>query len=248
MYPLEEIKQVLGDDYNFKSSMSVDELKKVIESGIMPDDNVPVVLEVGNLDIEITIYSNEDDDSLYLGYFCCLRKDGVWDSYNDIFDAVNLDVPELEAEMYRVLAKYADEKNLSFFTQNDFYPKTTASTDQIYILYSCNEWKEHSSKRLIAASTDMSMLYTVIGNEILEGNMDYDGKTNKEGLTAFRKDFQKGCINLDSLNCGYVENTTNVQINELSQANEYSDIYSLLNSDDREYDLIVNGDNEELER
>ena len=119
MYLLEEIKQVLGDDYNFKSSKTVAELKEILATNDLPQDNVPVVLEVGNLDIEITIYANEDCEGLTLGYFCCLRTDGIWDSYDDIFDTVNLDVPDLEAEMYRVLAKYADEKNLSFFAQNE---------------------------------------------------------------------------------------------------------------------------------
>lgn len=124
LYTLEEIKNVLSGDYCFHAAKTIDEIKQILESDDMPFDNVPFVLEVGNLDIEITIYADDDHDHLFLGYYCCVRKDGEWESYDEIDTEVNLDTPDLEAEMFRVLSEYADKHNLSFFSQNHELPDT----------------------------------------------------------------------------------------------------------------------------
>ena len=119
MYTLEEIKEVLGDDYAFKQTKTIEEVKKILETGEMADNNdVPFVLEAGNLDVEVFIYFDEGMPP-FLGYYCCVREDGCWESYGDLEDRVNLDVPDLEAEMFRVLAKFAEEYSLSFFVQNE---------------------------------------------------------------------------------------------------------------------------------
>ena len=118
MYSLDEIKNVLSGDYGFHQAKAIDEVKTILENGEMTDNSdVPFVLEIGNLDIEITIKWNEDDTA-YLEYFCCIRKDGEWESYNNADTEVNLDVPDLESEMFRVLNEYADKHKLSFFSQN----------------------------------------------------------------------------------------------------------------------------------
>ena len=60
---------------------------------------------------------------MWLGYDCCRKSDGEWESFDTISDEVNLDVPSIENEMFRVLDKFAEENNLSYFTQeqeNDF--------------------------------------------------------------------------------------------------------------------------------
>ena len=112
------------------------ELDKLITEGIgfenplQAESNVDKVfhiLEVGNLDIELcsfqlTEYGYEvagidPDDEMagrYLGYFCCVRENGEWQSYDEIFEKVNLDTGDLEREMFRVLDKYAQEKGLSY--------------------------------------------------------------------------------------------------------------------------------------
>ena len=43
----------------------------------------------------------------------------------------------------------------------------------IYILYSCNEWKNHSSMSLIMASTSESKIRKEIKSQIKDGNMKY---------------------------------------------------------------------------
>jgi len=119
MYELDTIKEVLGDDYRFHPSKTIDEVKRILTTNEMTDNNdVAFMLEAGNLDIEITIYW-DDDEHPYLGYYCCLRENGEWSSYGSIDDEVNLDVPDLETEMFRVLDKFAEEQGLSFFKEND---------------------------------------------------------------------------------------------------------------------------------
>jgi len=44
----------------------------------------------------------------------------------------------------------------------------------IYLLYSCNEWKNHSSINLIMASTSESKIRKEIKSQIKEKNMEYD--------------------------------------------------------------------------
>jgi len=105
--------------------MSVDEIKIILENEDMSGNyNVPFVLEAGNLDIEMVIdfgeYLNDvRTEPVSLEYFCCVRIDGEWESYDIIFDDVILDVPDIEAEMFRVLSKYAEEKGLSFFSDKN---------------------------------------------------------------------------------------------------------------------------------
>jgi hypothetical protein len=130
IYTLEKMKNVLGDDYAFHQTKTVDEVKKILATGEMPEndnDNVPFVLEAGNLDIEMTINygvgviseNGTEVEPLSIGYFCCVRTNGEWESFEEIPYAVNLDVPDLEAEMFRVLDKFAEKRALSYFAEND---------------------------------------------------------------------------------------------------------------------------------
>jgi len=50
----------------------------------------------------------------------------------------------------------------------------------IYLLYSCNEWKNHSSMSLVMASTSESKIRKEIKSQIKEKNMEY--KADKEDL------------------------------------------------------------------
>ena len=129
MYELNAIKKVLGDDYKFHQSKTVDEVKRILATGEMEgNDTVAFVLEAGNLDIEINIDNfamgviTEDrieTEPLSLSYFCCVRTDGEWESFEGIPCVVDLDVPDIEAEMFRVLDKFAELRGLSFFAEND---------------------------------------------------------------------------------------------------------------------------------
>jgi len=108
----------------------------------------------------------------------------------------------------------------------------------IYILFSCNEWKEHSSMRLIAATIDINTLYSVIGNEIVEGRINYRGETKKAGFRDFKQDFDLNNINFNFLEYGFVNQTENLNVKEMSTANEYSDIFNMLHMSDGEIDNV----------
>lgn len=84
----------------------------------------------------------------------------------------------------------------------------------VYIIMSCNQWKEHASARLIAATTDAEAIYAVIGGEIRAGNMDYDDETATIGFMNFKEDYIKDRVNLLKLDYGMVFETGNVQNNE----------------------------------
>lgn len=122
MYQLEDLKELLGGDYKFTALLSAEKVQEILtKNDFEYSDDVPFVLEAGKLDIEITIFA--DSDHMWLGYDCCRKSDGEWESFDTISDEVNLDVPSIENEMFRVLDKFAEENNLSYFTQeqeNDF--------------------------------------------------------------------------------------------------------------------------------
>jgi len=116
MYLLQELKEMLGDDYKFSASLTTEQVKEILQNkDFTYSDDVPFVLEAGNLDVEITIFT--DNERIWLGYDCCHKVDGEWESYDVIPDAVNLDVKDIEAEMFRVLDKFAEENGLSYFNQ-----------------------------------------------------------------------------------------------------------------------------------
>lgn len=129
LFSLEATKEILGDDYSFHQTKTVDEVKRILETGAMEgNDTTPFVLVAGNLDIEMNIdnfamgviaENGAKTEPLSLSYFCCVRKDGEWESFEEIPDAVNLDAADLEQEMFRILKKFAEEHELSFFISND---------------------------------------------------------------------------------------------------------------------------------
>jgi len=129
LYELNAIKKVLGYDYKFHQTKTIEEVKKILETGEMDgNDTTPFVLEVGNLDIEINIKNfgmgvitenSIETEPLSLEYFCCVRINGEWESLESIPCTVDLDVSDIETEMYRVLEKFAELRGLSFFAEND---------------------------------------------------------------------------------------------------------------------------------
>lgn len=57
---------------------------------------------------------------------------------------------------------------------------------KIYLFYSCNQWKEYSSMKLIMASSDKSKIIEQIEVELLANNMEYAGADGKDGVLEFR--------------------------------------------------------------
>jgi len=80
----------------------------------------------------------------------------------------------------------------------------------IFILYSCNQWKEYSSMSSIVASTSIDDIYKEIKKEIRSGNMDYEKATKRAGIRLFNENLKNNCINLDLLDYGYIEEFKNM--------------------------------------
>jgi len=80
----------------------------------------------------------------------------------------------------------------------------------IFILHSCNEWKEYSSMSAIAASTNMDDIYKAVKKEIRSGNMDYEQATKREGIKLFNEALKNNRVNLDLLDYGYIEEFENM--------------------------------------
>jgi len=127
------LKKMLGEKYIFRQSKTVDEVKKILEMGEMEttgENIVPFGIRAGNLDIEVTIYFDKGL-SPYLGYYCSAFENGFWESYGDLEDRVNLDVPDIEAEMFKILVKFSEACSLSFFDQTEIETKTLRTHDEL---------------------------------------------------------------------------------------------------------------------
>ena len=68
----------------------------------------------------------------------------------------------------------------------------------IYLLYTCNLHKNHSSMSLIMASTSESKIRKEIKNQIKEGNMRYGA--NKDDLKKEELNYINNCLDF-----GYVD-------------------------------------------
>lgn len=64
---------------------------------------------------------------------------------------------------------------------------------QIFLCYSCDEWKSTDSMRLIMATTSATRLKMFIANEIAKGNMEWsgEGNTRAQKAASFKKAFSK---------------------------------------------------------
>lgn len=66
------------------------------------------------------------------------------------------------------------------------------SKKAIFLVYSCNAHKCHSSEKLIMATTSVRKLKSFLAKEIAKGNMDYHNNisnTPKRMSEIFKKDF-----------------------------------------------------------
>lgn len=65
---------------------------------------------------------------------------------------------------------------------------------KIYLFYTCNAWKEHSSMRLVVATTSLQKLKSIIIKKIKDGDVAYieeEWSITKQ-LKEFREDW-KNC-------------------------------------------------------
>ncbi len=90
------------------------------------------------------------------------------------------------------------------------------SSQQIFYLCSCDEWKTKSSMSVIFIGTSARKLKALVKKEILEGNMEYGDQNDSRQNQAknFAEDFDfhetRGRIN-DKLLYGYYDYTYNNQ-------------------------------------
>ena len=82
---------------------------------------------------------------------------------------------------------------------------------KIYILNSCNGFEEYSSMRLVAATTSIKKIKSIIIKQIKEEEMTYtrgnDGLSKTKQIKVLREDWEKMGENIvfDNLKYGYVE-------------------------------------------
>lgn len=107
----------------------------------------------------------------------------------------------------------------------------------IYFLYS-------NENRLVFCSTTKSDVYIVLGNEIFEGRMEYNGLSGKSGFALFRQDYRADEINDDLITNGCISESDNYLITEYAESDEYTDVLEWLTMSDGEYDRIANFDGE----
>jgi hypothetical protein len=116
MNPLQKLKDSLGDDYSFHAELSLVKLKEILTSqDLSYTDTVAFMLNAGCVNIEATVFLSAD--GLTIGYDCCVKdreNDGDWISYDVIPEPVNLDVDDMELEMFQVLDRFIIERGVSY--------------------------------------------------------------------------------------------------------------------------------------
>lgn len=113
----------------------------------------------------------------------------------------------------------------------------------IYLLKSCNEWKEHKSAKIIAATEDRHTLLVMIGGEILLGNMDYYGLEKEEAYMKLCEDIANGIEVEKNIEYGYVETVEVISENDREALKErYNNLIGFLPNqeiDEEDEDLEV---------
>lgn len=112
------------------------------------------------------------------------------------------------------------------------------SKETAYTLFACNLHKERDSMRIVAVAGNMETLYAVIGNEIIEGNMDYRGYSKLKGFDLFREDYKKDEFSSANLDYGYIEDQPILLLGSKGAETEWEQTYGWLTMDDSEYAQI----------
>ena len=100
---------------------------------------------------------------------------------------------------------------------------------EIYLLKSCNEWKEKQSSGIVAATDDRHTLLVMIGGEILIGNMNYSGLQKDEAYMKLCEDIAKGIEGEKIIEYGYVETVEVISENDREALKErYNNLIGFL--------------------
>lgn len=110
-----------------------------------------------------------------------------------------------------------------------------------YTLFACNLHKECDSMRIVAVAGNMETLYAAIGNEIIEGNMDYRGYSKLKGFDLFREDYKKDEFSSANLDYGYIEDQPILLLENEAADADLKQTYGYLIMDDLEYHGIRGG-------
>ena len=103
--------------------------------------------------------------------------------------------------------------------------------NQIYLLYTCNGWKERSSMRVFLATTDKKTLCAAVASSIFDGNMAYEGLKNQAGLLRFQEDYGRNQVDFDKLSNGFAEEFDNENVKDSPTATDYTMAYDWLTVD-----------------
>ena len=90
----------------------------------------------------------------------------------------------------------------------------------IYILSTCNEWKEWSSMSLVAATTSIRKIKSIIIQKIKDGDIEYKGRCSEENasvtkqIKALKEDWEEYGEDFvfEHLEYGYVETVADGEI------------------------------------
>jgi len=108
--------------YKYTQSHTIEELKDFKSIKDIYINNNLVVLELGNIDIELTI-SDAGEGELISGYYICTVNDKgndviEWESYDWAEDEVII-TDNLERDMFNIMIKYAKENKLYWSRPNN---------------------------------------------------------------------------------------------------------------------------------
>ena len=156
----------------------------------------------------------------YLGDWCDTCENWTWDAPGAIVpEALNLNVGEYDAmgnenaeliaamrndlpamlevlenaDVWRQWYLTADAERSAYRSERDQLIKQSSDGEQIFLLFSCNKWKENSSMDLVVATTDRHTLEQVIRCEIMDKSMECNGLSGADGVAEFdSRDWEDG--------------------------------------------------------
>ena len=106
--------------------------------------------------------------------------------------------------------------------------------EPVYVLFTCNQWKEYSSMRIVGVTTWPEVLYAMMASRIKEGQMLYRSENPGESWEQFRRDYAEGNVMPESLTYGYVEEYTDKYFSDPELTAEFPNILPLWESLEKE--------------